>query len=59
MGSDSRQNSLSPFMTCPASMSAVTLHPILHCTVQGIPIPCVQAEFIVLRETMKYDRINQ
>lgn len=32
---------------------------ILFYTAPGIPVPCFQAEFIVSRETMKYDRLNQ
>lgn len=50
---------LSPFMTRPITVLAVTIHPILYCSVQGIPVISVQTEFIVWRETVKYDRPNQ
>lgn len=34
-------------------------YPILYWTVQGVPVICAEAEFIVWRETMKYDTLNQ
>lgn len=54
-----KKASLSRFMTCLATVPAVTLHPVLYGSVWGFPVICVKTEFIVWGETKKYDRLNQ